>query len=142
MLEHNRQLQTLTGFKKDGNLPSGLIPQVTSHIKLSDTLKERWDTSLKSCSNKLLKILMSHHTNEIKLLEVSRGDLRSIFTPEELHGLDVYTITSFENQKRGQKRKPLENQKDTPVSTKPPKPSNTRHYNKKNSKSKNTKLIS
>lgn len=106
-LDHLRQIQLLEAHVTNKTMPSGLKVNIRSTVNLPEELKDKWNTTIHSCSETLLQILLEHHQQEINIYQNERDKLKQELPEGELTTLNKtliqehnQNVATRENRKR------------------------------------------
>ena len=152
-LEHDRQLQILEGHATEGTIPTGLKIHVRSTVSLPEKLRETWNATTHSCSEKLLKILTTYHQDMLTHYKAQCNDLKAHISSSELKSINKNVIdrhnanlTSRQTRKRKNNHNKMSEENDPkkvflkpPFKTRSNQPQDTHLHGSKNHQARRLK---
>ena len=100
LLNNNKQLVFLEQQQTNNTIPKGLLPEITSGIRLSDGDKGKWQGILNSCGRQLRNLLIQHHRDRVREHIEKRNELKRKIPPQNLHTINKEITDQYENTKR------------------------------------------
>ena len=107
LLNNNKQLNYLEFHKNStGNtVPKGLLPDIKSGLRMTDTERAKWQVILQSCGRQLRNLLIQHHTTQMDTNKSKRDDLKRKITPDRLQQLNKEITHQYQENNEYKKRK-------------------------------------
>lgn len=137
LLNSNKQLVLLELKQTNNIIPRGLLSEITSTIRLSDSEKDKWQGILKSCGRQLRNLLIQHHKDKIHEHMEKRDKLKRKIPPQNLHTINKEIMDHYEENKRRRTSLPhtprtLQTSRTPHTPTTPRTPQNVRNSTSKN----------